>query len=564
MSEQHGGAGAVVSSPQENNEELSAATDPYWDELTDEVLGHLRQVRAAARRQVGRDRLFRTYVILLFLGIYGGVYGAYALRQGAFSTSGQPDAAWATSVPCAAMATAALVLLTLLRSARWRGPVVLDPLTVTWLLPLPVRWPRLLLPRYRSALVRAVLTGAAAGACAGLGLCLAGAGALLPDVFATAAAAAALAALATGCSGVATSRPAVTRWWPVLLGLVAALGGAQALCAWYGYRFSTVEAVELWSGPWGWAAQIVSTATGAATGWQSWPLAAALLLAAATAAAHWAAPLVPSLSGEGLRARSRTARGVANAVGTADLRQARLAIRADTGTGPAIRWRPRPPRLRFLLIPWRDALAHLAAPTQPAWGLAWWLGGLLFAASAHAASGTAATSGAAASALGCGYMAAAQWVEPARTDADDLRRWRLLPYRYPALVLRHAAVPTAALAATGTLGCALAAVAGRPVAPLVGMLAAIPALVAAALVSANRGSMPASLFIGSETAWGNTAPLQVLLWHTRAPLAVCALLTPGIAAMTQGMTVLLPGALTAVTTVVSFCWAWGRARRLSR
>ena len=47
------------------------------------------------------------------------------------------------------------------------------------------------------------------------------------------------------------------------------------------------------------------------------------------------------------------------------------------------------------------------------------------------------------SALGFGYWAVAQFLEPARLETDDTRRGSWSPYPYRGLMLRHTILPTA-------------------------------------------------------------------------------------------------------------------------
>lgn len=564
-----------VDDTDETDDPLPGSGDPYWDELTNDTFAHLRRIREAARGQQRRDAAFTVYIVVLLGGGYGGIFAFHALRYGAFTPQlPQPGSPWQTALPYAVMALCTLALLTALRTARWRGPVLLDALTVDWLLPLPVRWGRLLRPKFRIAVAKGTVLGAVLGALGGTSMCTAGLGPFAPDLAAGAVAGGALGLLATGASGLVAMREGGrSTWWTLVLAGLAALFTVQAVFGWNGLRSPLLETVELWSGPWGWATRTLLAVTGgssAAIGGSSLAggtPAVVLLLACAVACTLAAGRLVPRLSGEFLRTRASTAKGVSEAIRTVDLRQARLAYRAGSAGQVRTRWSPPPPRHPALLVPWRDVVALTGAPARALWGLAWWAGALTAVTAAGSARTTPALVVGLVVTMLCGYLAAAQWVEPARTDADDLRRSRLLPYTYPSLVLRHAVLPTAALVVAGGVGCGVLAAFGLPVGPGVVVLVSAPALVGAALVSANRGSVPQSLFIGADTAMGNTAPVQVVLWLVRAPLSVCGAL--GLAVFwlfrvaPDGVShVVEPLALLVATTAVALRWAQGRARKL--
>lgn len=558
--------------PEDDDEALPADHDAYWDELTDDTLAHLRRIRADARAQQRRDTAFAVYVTVLMVGTYGGFYTIQVIQDGTFHAQvARPDIPWQAALPYAATAVCVLALLAVLRTARWRGPVLLDALTVDWLLPLPVRWDRLLRPKFRAAVAKGAVGGVLLGAFGGLSLCLAGLGPFPVDLLAGALAGGAFGVLTVSASAfVAVRGGRGSAWWTLLLSALAVLFVLQAVLAWYGHRSGPLENVALWSGPWGWAAHTLVLATGgnAVVSGVGWLLAAVLLVGSAVGCALWAGRQAPLISGEFLRERARTADGIAAAVGTADLRRLRLAARAGAGDTHVdrARWSPRPPRRRSLLIPWRDAVALTAAPAQAGWGLAWWTAAFAASSTAVAADTTAARLCALAATLVFGYLAAGRWVEPAWTEADDLRRSRLLPYPYPSLMLRHALLPTAALAGTAAVGCGVLALLGLPVMPGVAVLVSAPALVGAALVSANRGSMPQALFIGTDTMMGNTAPVQVLLWYVRAPLVICTALAPAVYYLSGGTAhptaLVVSAALVAAATAGALSWTWGRARRL--
>ncbi|MFI5621307.1 hypothetical protein [Streptomyces sp. NPDC051567] len=121
-------------------------------------------------------------------------------------------------------------------------------------------------------------------------------------------------------------------------------------------------------------------------------------------------------------------------------------------------------------------------------------------------------------ALPAGYLAAAQLAEPARLEADDVRRAAHLPWSAPG------PVPAAGLLVLSGLGAAVAAGTGLWSDRLLVPAAPVPALVGAALVSAYRGPVPAHLMLGSATPLGDTGPLGALLRQVRGPLVTLAAL----------------------------------------
>ncbi|MGP4084210.1 hypothetical protein [Streptomyces sp. KR55] len=154
------------------------------------------------------------------------------------------------------------------------------------------------------------------------------------------------------------------------------------------------------------------------------------------------------------------------------------------------------PRRAGLLVPWRDTTALLRAPGRLLWAVVW-------AAVAVALVGLDdVPAPVTLMALPAGYLAAAQLAEPARLEADDLRRSAQLPWTAAGLALRHGLVPAAGLLALFVLGPAVAGAAGLWSDRLLVLPALAPALVGAALVSAYRGTVPVHLMTGSMTPLG--------------------------------------------------------------
>ncbi|OON80880.1 DUF6297 family protein [Streptomyces tsukubensis] len=562
----------------EDDEPAPDEHDPYWDELTDDTFAHLRRIRADHRSQERGDKAFILYVITLFVGGYGGLFALHLVERAADNPGGPAIGPWTAALAPMLMGGASLALLVMGRSARWAGPVLLDAPTVSWLLPHPVRWERLLRPKFRAVLIKGGASGAVVGAFLGLTPFLAGAGESLPGLGAGVAAGAVFGVLTVAAAVLIETRPAMRQGrWSLPLAALTLMFAVQALLAWRGIGSSWWRTVDLWSGPWGWCVRVLTDGAAGDLG-IAWGLALVLLLAVTVAVAVRAHHELRLLSGESLRTRSRTVQGVTGAVNTVDLRAARLATRSAVRRGGRASWYLRrgplaallssPPRRAVLLVPWRDAVGLASAPSQLAWTVVWWACGLTAATIMATTDATVATAASLIVTLVAGYLAAGSLTEPARTDSDDLRRSRLLPYTYQNLMLLHSLLPIVLLAALGGLGVGALALWGLPLAPGVVMLMAVPAWVTAALVSANRGSMPQSLFVGEDTMWGNTSPLKVVLWHSRAPLALGAVLAFAVfqigrgPATAQGWSI--PSVLCVAAAGIGFWWVEGRAGRLYR
>ncbi|WKX68943.1 hypothetical protein [Streptomyces sp. XD-27] len=308
----------------------------------------------------------------------------------------------------------------------------------------------------------------------------------------------------------------VRRYTPGAVALLMLLT-AQTVLAARGHRSSVLEWCELWSGPWGWAAQPVVHACGGTA--PAWPAALALLLAATAAALAQAHRDGARLSNAELRRRASTVSAVTAGLWTMDPRVAKLAVVRAAGGGTAVRGvRLRPPRGRRAAIVWRDALALLRAPGLLGKALAW-----LICASATA--GAAAALGGRARvfllavALLLGYAGVAALAETARLETDDVRRSAWSPVRLRHLMLQHAVVPA-------TVGALLAALVAVPYAaagslwPLLLMPLCAPPLAAAAVSGACRGPARTDLlFTGVSTPVGDPGPLLYAFWYMAGPLA---------------------------------------------
>ena len=329
--------------------------------------------------------------------------------------------------------------------------------------------------------------------------------------------------VATGSAGVIERYPGgqriLRRATPVVLGVALVLAGLAAWAA-LGHPPAALDAVVLWSGPWGWAAQGLTALAGGTAPY--WPLATALLGAlglAALAVGHQAAAGVP---GPALRARAATIGAMSSALVSMDTRG--IATAYSAAGQPRRAWlRLGPPRRAEFVLLWRDLLALLRAPSRltGAVTLALVAVGLL----TLAAHGRHVSPLPVACALALGYLAAAWLCEGARLDAEDSRRSVPLPFRYKSLAWWHAAVPVLVLlTAAGVPVVALAVATGDP-RPVALLVVAVPVLVAGALVNVFRGDFPLDMFAGVDTPLGNTATAKILFWSAWGPVVAVAPLT---------------------------------------
>ncbi len=327
----------------------------------------LRELRRGRARQQAASIAFWVYLGLFIVAVWGGslIVAAYrALRHPPPPTG--VSLRMLHAAPAGLAALALLVLLLLVRDALWRGPVTVPGATVDWLLGTPVDRRRLLRPRFRLSAAGAVLAGAAVGivpaaALVALGLGGRDGGDVLRLTGAGVLSAGLLFALGTGLAGLAERHPQTWPWvrraTPVVLAAAALLGGIAVWAA-FGTLPAVVNTVLLWSGPWGWAAQGLTAQAGhggvagpvltaqrageyvlpggarlatvlASTAAPWWPLATALLAAAALAALAAGQRAAAGVPAAALRVRARAlgamsaaalsmnTRGVAAAYGAA-------------------------------------------------------------------------------------------------------------------------------------------------------------------------------------------------------------------------------------------------------
>ncbi|WP_344320102.1 hypothetical protein [Streptomyces macrosporus] len=511
-------------------------TDVHRDESTVATLTFLRAVRGRHRAEKRRNVAFLVYSLALVGGVWGTPVLLAAARLGRSRALEDRPAPLLEALPLWAPALLALVTLVMARSATWRGPVLLDGATVAWLLPQPLARGPLLTPRLVSSAIVAALLGLLGGGVLGFLLSTGTAGAWGP-----ATAAGAWAGLGTALLGTASGALVVRyeralarrgrRIFAAAWCAVAVLGALPVVSVVHGLP-PWAHTVALWISPWGWAVQpLVEATVGGAPGGGF--LAALLWACCVAGCVRLAVRAVPGISQESLRLRATVADRVSASLFSLDLRQARSATRVGAGRRARPALRIPAPRTPWLVMPWRDLSGLLRAPGRLGWAAVWCAscGAALVFAAGHG--GTAGTVSAVAGTWFL-YLAAAQLVEPARLESDDVRRAALLPYGARALALWHAAVPTLLLALGTGLVCAVCAAGGRWTPALLAAPTAVPACVGAALVGAYRGQLPVHLLTGTDTPMGNTAPLQIGLWYLRGMLALLVLVAPVVADAARG------------------------------
>lgn len=528
----------------------------------------LRQLRRAHLRERASSAAFTAYAALIGLAVYGGLLLPWLRRLSAGNAHTTAGAPFAAAAPPALIGLVLLAYLAVLRDALWRGPVTLPAPAASWLLPMPIDRGRLLRPRLRGQLVIAAFAGAVLGAAVAVvlstgGMTGAGFGPLLG---ACAGSFAAAGLLAVGTAALVARYRGGDR-------LVRRLGPVAALCAVglavqaglaaYGHGSGVLLRVELWSGPWGWTVQPALVAAGRSM--PGMPGAVGVLAVAAVVAAAVAVRACAGMPGRSLRARARSVTGFSAGLVALNPRAAALEVRAARSR-PVRALRLPVPRRAGLIIAWRDATALLRVPSRLGWAvLLTAAGGLLVTLSA----GTGSLFGSlalAAAGLAAGYLAVAQLAEPARLDADDPARAGHLPYPFDRLAARHAVVPLVLGGLLAEVCAAAVAVGTGSVVALLLPVVTVPALVAAAMVSAYRGPVPAAAMAGTDTPLGNMGMVQVAAWYAAGPLVAVVLLLPpvhvvagGHAAGTTLVNYLLWGL--AVAAVLAY---WARRRAIGR
>jgi hypothetical protein len=491
---------------------------------TEPTLELLRELRRGQARKRASGIAYWIYVAVLFVLFFGGAQISAAYRVLRHPPRGGAHALTVLhAAPGSLAALGLLVLLVLLRDALWRGPVTLPAAAVSWLLGTPVSRGPLLRPRFRRSAVASVIAGAAVGIVPAIALVTNGlgghnTGSVLRLTGVAMVSTALLFALGTGAGGLVERHPAGRIWLrratPAAVGWAAALGGLAAWAA-AGRPPAVLDAIALWAGPWGWAAQpMIALAGGSAP---LWPLALVLLAALALAALTAADRGTAGIPGSALRARAQTLSAMSAARVSFDTRGFALAYSRAGGPRRA-RFRLRHPRHRIFVLLWRDMLALARAPSRlvGAAALALLAVGMFgIAAASHA--GHAALLPVAC-ALGLGYLAAAWLCEAARLDADDTRRSALLPFRYDSLAWWHAAVPCAVFYLVAGVPAVALSVAAGDLRLLALLAVTVPVLIGGALVNVFRQQYPPDLYGGFETPVGNSAVFPFILWLTMGPL----------------------------------------------
>ncbi|MFF7197821.1 hypothetical protein ACFZAM_29480 [Streptomyces sp. NPDC008079] len=542
--------------------------DEVWseedDDRTAETLAWLKRKRRAHRREQGRDLAVLLYSVLLGGIGYGSGVAVHFLRElenGADYSGVGRDLQ--RGLPALFTTLTVALALFAARDALWRGPVVVPGPTVGWLLAQPVRRAAVLRPWFRLSAGIALIPGLLVGVAGGVVLRVTGRAAIGPALLGVLPAALCLPLLAVALGMAVERRPrlirAVQRWTAPAVLLLGALT-AQTVLAATGHRSSVLEWIELWSGPWGWAAQPVVRATGGSV--PGWPAAVVLLVAltaVATVRAYGDAARVPTTQ---LRERAATATTVSSVMWSMELRAAKLAIMEAGGASTARGLRLRPPRGRLgrhFVVEWRDLLALLRAPGRLGKAAVWTACGAATAGLGVDLGGERRVVGLVLGLL-FGYMAVGALAEAARLETDDVRRAAWAPFRFRTLMLHHAVVPAVLGALLGLLAAVPFAVTGTPSALLLMPLCA-PPFTAAALFSACRGPARTQLlFLGGGSPVGGPGPLIFLAWYAAGPLvSVTALallldpplvhgLHPGSAAQLLLPTALLTALLLLLTT----------------
>ncbi|MFF1788109.1 DUF6297 family protein [Kitasatospora sp. NPDC058243] len=535
-------------------------------DCTADTLLFLREARSGTRQEKRRSAWFIAYTVLLV----GGCWGVPALLQWTSSTraADRPPVQIGeqASATLLALIPAVLVLALLLtaRGAMWRGPVLLDRATTGFLLPSAVDRRALLAPGLRSSVALASVVSGVAGAVAGFLL-----QGLAPQSWILLTLAGSWTgvsvALTTSAVGVLVERHDqwMSRYGRRVFAagwLLAAVAAVGVWTAWTQGRTGWLQGLLLWSGPWGWASQPLLWALGlvGAAG----AVGTVLSVGTPVLALALAWRELPAIPQAALRLRATVAAQISTSVLMLDLRQARSGVPRLKERRSTPRLRLPMPRHRLLLVPWRDLTCLLRNPRRLGWAVVW--SGIAVGLTAAAPSFTStAQQIVVVLSLVAEYLAAAQLTEPARLESDDPRRSTNLPWTFKSLALQHSAVPGGlllALTGAGALACALA---GRETAGLLPLLASVPALTAAALVSSYRGVVPVHLTIGVNTPMGNTGPGQVALWYLRGPLAVGTLLFPLARSAAQGHPYAATQlAWTLAVTAAALWWVRRTAHRL--
>jgi hypothetical protein len=495
------------------------------EELTKSVLAYLRVLRTE-RGSGWKGHLYQVYVVLLLVLVYVVPYTASAQRSAGGDLAPLLPHAPGTALCVVVLGYAVLAQLAA-ADGRYRGPMVVDPPTMDWLLATPVSRSVVLRAYWRVSLVRWTAGGA------GMALVLAFAVRVGPstrlDLGELLLAASAGAAFGAGCAAVSGAfqlhgdSPPMRRLM-VAIWIVTGAGSTGCLLAAGGADVAPLATVLSWAGPVGWTAQLTVTTADPGSLGRS---AAGLLLVTVAAAGTLAVDRsLPAIRSSLLRTRVERLRSMSAAVYSLDFRLVRLIATGTPHSGRSVRIPP-PQRTRWALS-WRILLGWCRRPAAVLIGLGVVLGSGWLTMSGPAGASTASLVVALVVAA-AGYVGASSLIEAVRVEADDVMRSRGLPYRFRDLLTRLLGPPIALAVAGGGVLCGIVAVLDSgAVKPVLIVIAALPACCAAATVSACRGQFPVHLLLGVDTPAGNTGPVQAALWLLRAPLTVIALMIPAV------------------------------------
>ncbi|GAA2608638.1 hypothetical protein [Streptomyces axinellae] len=543
-----------------DGEDDGAGWTPDLDR-TPETLRRLRELRRDHRGRRNRELGVLAYTLFLLVLGYGSTLGYRFARQLEYAAAqGDTAEALRRALPTALVLAAFAFALAAARDALWRGPVIVPRPALAWLLDQPVDRARVLRPAFRLTAALA-LTAGVLGAEGGAALLwLAGLAPLGEALALCLPAGVCLPLLAVSLGLHVERRPQqahlVRRLTPYAVLLLAALAAAAAWAA-TGGRSGVPEACLLWSGPWGWAVvPVVHAVRVPASGTAgAWPVAVVLLASCTLAAlwhAHRGAASVPSRL---LRARAATAATVASVLWSAELRAARLAVSEALGGQGSRSGRLRlpMPRNRRLVVVWRDAAALLRSPGRLGGAALWTAAGAGLAGLAASLHSPVSRTVLLAAALLFGYLGVGKLAEPARLEADDLRRSSWSSFRFATLMLHHALVPALAGGLLALLAAVPFALNGGTRALALMPLCALT-FAAAAVLAAVRGPVRTELlFLGVPTPFGDPSVVVFVLWYagpalvsvTGLTLALGGTLGPGSAAGVSGYALALLLALPA-------------------
>ena len=423
-------------------------------------------------------RLDVAYTAAITVAILGAV---------AYGTAGSAHAEVLTPARLEAFGPAA-ALVGLVLIARWgayQGPVVFTVADVAFLLGAPL--PRRGLAARRLAL--ALATGMAAG---------------------TALAAVLIVGLAGEGRGIAAGDAAE------LTAGAAELGALGVAAAWAVERSARWERTAWWA-TWPTIAVAATLAAWGPSG--TWSVALGVLTVATVLAIAAALRGCGHCPAERRLRRAEARQSAVASLAVFDLRTARRSLEATAPRSASSRG-ARLRRLRLPAVPWRDVASAVRAPGRVAEAAS--LAAVAAAVSARQADRPLVV----AAAMLAGYAAPARMLWPLRAELDVPDRTRVL-LRAPIgrIILEHTLVPAAVTAAGAALGVAGAALAGGASAPTALVAVALaPLLTLCAAMSARRGGrLPQSLLVtamAADPTGGASTVLTRIAWWPATTVAL--------------------------------------------